>query len=54
METKYLSSAGTFSKNPEMFGMGKDFYIECAGEDGLTPKVYFHHSRYNFFTKPEI
>jgi len=26
METKYLSSAGTFSKNPEMFGLGKDFY----------------------------
>jgi len=32
METKYLSSAGTFSKNPEMFGMGKDFYTtSCYG-----------------------
>lgn len=31
METKYLSSAGTFSKNPEMFGMGKDWFV--AGVD---------------------
>lgn len=42
METKYLSGAGTFSKDPEMFGMGKDWYARSVYGLSLTPKIVYN------------